>query len=1141
MKKSLAYAPFVLAAACAAAGQVSAPEWKVHGIPLFVSSSHPTGQQGFVRVINRSDEAGEVHIDAVDDTGVPYGPVTLAIGAGETVHFNSGDLEDGNAEKDLSRGIGAGDGDWRLRLRSQLDLEVLAYNRTSDGLLAPLHDLVPGAMVRRPSTGEEAIGHRVAIFNPASNVNQISRLRIINRGKETAAVTIEGIDDDGGSPGTAVEFEVPAGASRTVTAKELEAGEGEGLAGMLDDGRGKWQLVVVADQPLDVMSLLSNPTGQLTNLSTAPEAGEGEAGVHDVPLFAAADNPRAYQGFVRVINRSDEVGTVSVEAFDAAGDEFGPVTFNIGANEAVHFNSGDLEDGNDEKGLTEGVGTGDGDWRLAVRSDLDIEVLAYNRTHDGLLTTLHDLVPYTEVVRPGGEEAQGHHVAIFNPASNVNQISRLRIINRGEVPALVTIEGIDDAGASPGTAVELTVPAGASRTLTAQTLESGQWESGIDASGGLGDGKGKWRLAVTSDQPLDVMSLLSSPTGHLVNLSTVAADTQSHTCAVAPDGEVDYSQPSHDLQASLARTNWLTFRHQSGAEIAYGDFDGDGDEDVFLLSPGSDAEGEPSVCFPDAYCFTRAIPVEIWENVDNSFVLNTRKFFSGNVPEVVNIRKTLIGDFNGDGKPDIFVATHGPAVPPLPREEPPALFLSTDNGLVPAQGLDHLVGYNHSAASADIDKDGDLDIFVTDTANDPFFLINDGTGNFERNTSAVPSAINDPHVDMAELVDVDSDGYPDLLIGGPDSGHGAVPMSIYWGSSSGVYSDSSKTILPRVSGYEIPVDIDVGDLDCDGNKDIVVNRTADEPYYSGYYIQVISGLGNRTYSDTTSQSIGHGADATGRWIVWLRLVDVNGDGVFDITTDGDRYFGVAWLNDGSGRLAPASQVHRPFLHDWIRPVNGLSDTLIRERMNALVRSSDLMIHMDMESVPTMGPVLGTVGFDSLEHGIRVAYQEIYGLDGVSLAIGYRDTVSETYLGYGGWIDHSMFSFAVRSLDGGFHVDAYSLGVESGINPVSGSATWNGPVVGVETTVLERGGTFRGFAEVNVDFANAGVDVAFTVMRFHQEGNVVRSDITWSDLPLKDGKFGSDSIQGAFYGPNHEEVGVVFSRDGALGAFGGTRE
>ena len=199
----------------------------------------------------------------------------------------------------------------------------------------------------------------------------------------------------------------------------------------------------------------------------------------------------------------------------------GPVTFDIDAHQTVHFNSADLEGGNPDKGLIQNIGEGTGDWRLIVRSGLDIEVLAYNRTDDGLLTTLHDVVPYTEVVRPGGAEAQRHHVAIFNPASNESQASRLRIINLGEEAAVV-IEGIDDAGASPGTAVKLTMPPWASQTLTAQELESGEWESGIEASGGLGDGKGKWRLAVTSEQAIGVMSLMATPTDHLVNLSTAA-------------------------------------------------------------------------------------------------------------------------------------------------------------------------------------------------------------------------------------------------------------------------------------------------------------------------------------------------------------------------------------------------------------------------------------------------------------------------------------------------------------------------------------------------------------------------------------------------------------------------------------------
>ena len=35
-----------------------------------------------------------------------------------------------------------------------------------------------------------------------------------------------------------------------------------------------------------------------------------------------------------------------------------------------------------------------------------------------------------------------------------------------------------------------------------------------------GEEAGKWRLAVTSEQPIAVMSLLSSPAGYLTNLST---------------------------------------------------------------------------------------------------------------------------------------------------------------------------------------------------------------------------------------------------------------------------------------------------------------------------------------------------------------------------------------------------------------------------------------------------------------------------------------------------------------------------------------------------------------------------------------------------------------------------------------------
>ena len=502
----------------ASLGAAVAQQWRAHTVPLFVSASHPMGHQGFVRVVNRSDVPGEVRIDAVDDAEVPYGPVTLRIEAGETVHFNSGDLEEGNAAKGLSRGTGSGTGNWRLRLRSTLELDVLAYNRTEDGLLAGLHDVVERSVVSRPETNEEAMGHRVVIFNPASNHAQVSRLRILNPGAQSAMIAIEGIDDDGETPGTAVEFEVLAGASRTVSSVELESGEGEGLNGQLGDGKGKWRLVVTSDVPVEVMSLLSSPTGHLTNLSTSP----GADNVHQVPLFARAGHPLGYQGFVRIINGTDGAGEVSIEAFDDEGAVYGPVTLGLEANETVHFNSRDLEEGNAAKGLSGGIGEGAGDWRLRLRSDLALDVLAYNRTQDGMLTSLHDVVPLGETLLPDGTRVQGHEVATFNPASNRAQVSRLRILNPGVETAKVTIAGIDDDGETAGSVVDLEVAPGAARMVTAQALEEGQWAPGEATSGALGDGKGKWRLVVTSDETVQVMGLMSTPTGHLVNLSTPA-------------------------------------------------------------------------------------------------------------------------------------------------------------------------------------------------------------------------------------------------------------------------------------------------------------------------------------------------------------------------------------------------------------------------------------------------------------------------------------------------------------------------------------------------------------------------------------------------------------------------------------------
>ena len=86
-----------------------------------------------------------------------------------------------------------------------------------------------------PRTGS---GHGVGLFNPADTVGQISRLRLINRGVKPVAVTIEGMDDRGRSPGGAVRLVVAGRGSRQVTAEELESGEGKDCVGRWGTGLG---------------------------------------------------------------------------------------------------------------------------------------------------------------------------------------------------------------------------------------------------------------------------------------------------------------------------------------------------------------------------------------------------------------------------------------------------------------------------------------------------------------------------------------------------------------------------------------------------------------------------------------------------------------------------------------------------------------------------------------------------------------------------------------------------------------------------------------------------------------------------------------------------------------------------------------
>ena len=242
-----------------------------------------------------------------------------------------------------------------------------------------------------------------------------------------------------------------------------------------------------------------------------------------LPLFVMPATAGAPQGVLRILNDSEDSGSVDIHAIDDAGARHGPATFTLNALAAVEFDAADLASGNAMKGLPEGLGSLAGDVRLEIETELRIVPSAYFRAADGTLNAMHDTV--RAGVAAGGGDQYRYQAPIFNAAAEVTQASRLRLINPGDEPAAIAIEGRDDTGAAAtGGTVRLTLPAGGARTLTAQQLEAGE-DGGTGPAaltGRLGAGVGRWRLTVSSDLPIQVVNVVTATSGYMVNLSTTA-------------------------------------------------------------------------------------------------------------------------------------------------------------------------------------------------------------------------------------------------------------------------------------------------------------------------------------------------------------------------------------------------------------------------------------------------------------------------------------------------------------------------------------------------------------------------------------------------------------------------------------------
>lgn len=164
--------------------------------------------------------------------------------------------------------LAAGDGVFALR-----SLAVRGAFRPDSDIVAHVRLVDPNV----PSTlweGDIVLAHVAPVssgalymLNPAGNTEQQTFVRVTNTGTRTALIVIRPIDDTGATGGEVSLFVGP-GASRQLTAVDLERGALEkNVFGGFGTGTGKWRATYAADQPTCVQVLVRGADGSLSALS----------------------------------------------------------------------------------------------------------------------------------------------------------------------------------------------------------------------------------------------------------------------------------------------------------------------------------------------------------------------------------------------------------------------------------------------------------------------------------------------------------------------------------------------------------------------------------------------------------------------------------------------------------------------------------------------------------------------------------------------------------------------------------------------------------------------------------------------------------------------------------------------------------
>jgi hypothetical protein len=221
----------------------------------------------------------------------------------------------------------------------------------------------------------------------------------------------------------------------------------------------------------------------------------------------------------------------------------------------------------------------------------------------------------------------------------------------------------------------------------------------------------------------------------------------------------------------------------------------------------------------------------------------------------------VVGDLNGDGKQDILVANGGNSTDAV------SVLFGNGSGGFSLTSL--VVGYGPTwAAIADLNKDGKADLVVTNPGSSDFsVLFADGTGKFGT-TNYPEGSPGGTQATYAVTGDFNGDGKPDVAVANNFSND----VSVLIGDGAGSLGAPATFAV----GFR-PDSIVTGDFNGDGNLDLATGNGSNGFGFST--VSILLGDGKGSFSASTSYSLGNQSLTKS-----IATGDLNADGKLDIVT-----------------------------------------------------------------------------------------------------------------------------------------------------------------------------------------------------------------------------------------------------------------